>query len=143
MLDKTFSHYRIIEELGRGGMGIVYAAEDTKLGRRVALKVLASDVASDQERVQRFIREAQAASAINHPNIATIYEIDEVDGTTFIAMELVEGETLRARMSAASRRSTRSSISPDRSLAPWARPTSLASCTVTSSPRTSSCVPTV
>ena len=100
MVHKTISHYRIIEELGRGGMGIVYAAEDIKLGRRVALKVLARDVAADHERVQRFIREAQAASAINHPNIATIYEIDEVDGMTFIAMELVEGETLRVRMSA-------------------------------------------
>ncbi len=100
MVGKTVSHYRIIDELGRGGMGIVYAAEDTKLGRRVALKVLAQDVAADHERVQRFIREAQAASAINHPNIATIYEIDEVDGLTFIAMELVEGATLRAKMSA-------------------------------------------
>jgi len=100
MLDKTFSHYRVIEELGRGGMGIVYAAEDTKLGRRVALKVLSASVAADHERVQRFVREAQAASAINHPNIATIYEIDEVDGMTFIAMELVEGETLRVRMAA-------------------------------------------
>ncbi|HYW68889.1 MAG TPA: protein kinase, partial [bacterium] len=100
MLDKIFSHYRIIEELGRGGMGIVYAAEDTKLGRRVALKVLSADVAANHERVQRFVREAQAASAINHPNIATIYEIDEVDGMTFIAMELVEGDTLRDRMTA-------------------------------------------
>jgi serine/threonine protein kinase len=100
MVGKTVSHYRIIDELGRGGMGIVYAAEDTKLGRRVALKVLAQDVAADHERVQRFIREAQAASAINHPNIATIYEIDEADGLTFIAMELVEGVTLRTKMSA-------------------------------------------
>jgi tetratricopeptide (TPR) repeat protein/TolB-like protein len=95
---ETISHYRVIEELGRGGMGIVYAAQDVKLGRRVALKVLARDVASDQERVRRFVREAQAASAINHPNIATIYEIDEVDGLTFIAMELVEGGTLRDRI---------------------------------------------
>ena len=100
MVGKTISHYRITAELGRGGMGIVYAAEDTKLGRSVALKVLAPDIASDHERVQRFVREAQAASAINHPNIATIYEIDESDGLTFIAMELVEGATLRERISA-------------------------------------------
>jgi len=100
MIGETISHYRIIDELGRGGMGVVYAAEDTKLGRKVALKVLAQGVAADHERVQRFIREAQAASAINHPNIATIYEIDEVDGLTFIAMEFIEGETLRQRISA-------------------------------------------
>jgi serine/threonine protein kinase/tetratricopeptide (TPR) repeat protein len=100
MIGKTISHYSITDELGRGGMGVVYAAQDTKLGRKVALKVLARDVASDHDRVARFIREAQAASAINHPNIATIYEIDEVDGLTFIAMELVEGETLRVRIAA-------------------------------------------
>ncbi|MBN1461597.1 MAG: tetratricopeptide repeat protein [Armatimonadetes bacterium] len=98
MVGKTVSHYRILEELGRGGMGIVYAAQDVKLGRKVALKVLAQEVASDHERVQRFVREAQAASAINHPNIATIYEIDDVDGLTFIAMEFVEGATLRDRI---------------------------------------------
>ena len=98
MVGDTISKYRVTEELGRGGMGIVYSAEDTKLGRRVALKVLAPDIASDHERVQRFVREAQAASAINHPNIATIYEIDEVDGVTFIAMEFVEGETLGTKI---------------------------------------------
>lgn len=98
MVGETISHYRILEELGRGGMGVVYVAEDVKLGRRVALKVLAPEVADNHDRVQRFIREARAASAINHPNIATIHEIDEVNGTTFIAMELVEGETLREKI---------------------------------------------
>ncbi len=98
MVGETITHYRILEEIGRGGMGTVYAAEDIKLGRKVALKVLLEQIAADEERVKRFVREAQAASAINHPNIATIYEIDEADGTTFIAMELVDGGTLRDRM---------------------------------------------
>jgi len=100
MVGKTITHYRIVDELGRGGMGVVYVAEDTKLGRKVAIKMLARDVTGDRERVERFIREAQAASAVNHPNIATIYEIDESEGATFIAMELVEGETLRGCMDA-------------------------------------------
>jgi serine/threonine protein kinase len=98
MIGQTITHYRITGEVGRGGTGTVYAGEDTKLGRKVALKVLSGDVASDPERVQRFVREVQAASAINHPNIATIYEIDDFDGTTFIAMEFVEGGTLRDRI---------------------------------------------
>lgn len=100
MIGKTITHYRILEEIGRGGMGVVYAAEDTKLGRKVAIKMLARDITGDSDRLSRFVREAQATSAINHPNIATIYEIDETDGTTFIAMELVEGSTLRARIEA-------------------------------------------
>jgi tetratricopeptide (TPR) repeat protein/predicted Ser/Thr protein kinase len=100
MAGRTITHYRVIKEIGRGGAGTVYEAQDTKLGRKVALKVLSGEVASDPQRVQRFVREAQAASAINHPNIATIYEIDDFDGTTFIAMEFVEGGTLRDRMAA-------------------------------------------
>ncbi len=91
--------YQILSTLGAGGMGEVYLAQDTKLGRRVALKILPADVASDQKRMQRFIQEAQAASALNHPNIITIHEIEEADSTHFIATEFIDGETLRQRMS--------------------------------------------
>jgi tetratricopeptide (TPR) repeat protein/TolB-like protein/predicted Ser/Thr protein kinase len=100
MVGTTITHYRIVGEIGRGGMGVVYAAEDTRLGRRVAIKMLGRDVTGDADRLARFVREAQATSAINHPNIATIYEIDEADGLTFIAMEFVEGRTLRALVDA-------------------------------------------
>jgi serine/threonine protein kinase/tetratricopeptide (TPR) repeat protein len=101
MIGTTITHYRILKEIGRGGMGVVYLAEDTKLGRKVAIKMLARDLTGDPDRMSRFVREAQAASAVNHPNIATIYEIDEADGATFIAMELVDGSTLRARIDGA------------------------------------------
>src|SRR2546427_4692337 len=91
--DTSLSHYRIVSKIGAGSMGEVYLAQDIKLDRKVALKILPADLAANRDRMQRFVREAQSAAALNHPNIAHIYEIGEADGVNFIAMEFIDGHT--------------------------------------------------
>src|SRR5882762_4792898 len=93
------SHYRIVSKLGAGGMGEVYLAQDTKLDRKVAIKFLNEEFSKDADKLNRFVQEAKAASALNHPNILTVYEIGEVDGKNYIATELIDGQTLRKHLS--------------------------------------------
>ena len=136
LVGKQIGAYKITALLGAGGMGEVYQAEDTRLGRTVAVKVLPTELARDNERLHRFIREARAASALNHANVAHIYEIGQSDGVHFIAMEYVEGQSLAQKMRGQPLDLGKSWISAFKPLTPWRKHTGKESLIVTSSPPT-------
>ena len=137
MIGRTLAHYRITAAIGAGGMGEVYRATDTKLGRDVALKVLPAEMAASPERLERFQREAKALAALDHPGIVTVYSVEEADGVHFLTMELVEGGRSTSSSPRRASRSSGSSRSPAPSPTPSPPPTTRASSTATSSPRTS------
>ncbi len=132
----TLGPYRVDSKLGAGGMGVVYRARDTRLDRDVALKVLPAAVAGDGERRTRLLREAKSAAAVNHANIAAVYDVGESDGRVYLAMELVEGTTLRSRLARGALPAPEATRIARGIAAAWRVPTRRASCTATSNPRT-------